>query len=174
MPRISDGQAKISEAVTKRPPVERVSFFQWALGLGVQGILDRYMYCIYIYTYFYACDNNSNNDDNDDYDNDFYVRIECACMHMYIYIYTYRPLYIYTYTCTYIYIYIYSYNTYLYIYILCMYWYVSEAAIFWLLIIFTSPKNTKFVHFTGSPSVRGPVAARDGKVLELSLRWFIF
>ena len=39
MPRISDGQAKISEAVTKRPLVE------WALGLGGQGIL----YIMYIY-----------------------------------------------------------------------------------------------------------------------------
>ena len=42
MPRISDGQAKISEAVTKRPLVE------WALGLGGQGIL----YIMYIYIYF--------------------------------------------------------------------------------------------------------------------------
>ena len=42
MPRISDGQAKISEAVTKRPLVE------WALGLGGQGIL----YIIYIYTFY--------------------------------------------------------------------------------------------------------------------------
>ena len=44
MPRISDGQAKISEAVTKRPLVE------WALGLGGQGIL----YIIYIY-FLYEC-----------------------------------------------------------------------------------------------------------------------